>query len=145
MYHQVTADQQNENLEIGRFIDKTSYSRGKKRVYLADVGAKIDMIFEKNGEHFIVEIKKSSKKKENAEKQLKYYLYLLLMKGKKFRGILRFPTERKSINVDLSENDIKFIEENLEKIEVLLQDKFLPIEKRTKLCPKCAHFEFCWS
>ena len=58
MSRQMTADQENTFLNIGKLIDETTYQREKKKIYIADISAQIDMVTIKNGEVFIAEIKK---------------------------------------------------------------------------------------
>jgi CRISPR-associated exonuclease Cas4 len=145
MSRNLTADQQSLFLEIGRLINETSFEREKREIYLADIHAKIDMITRKNGSLFICEIKKSSKTLETGIFQLKYYLYLLKQKGFSYKGIIKIPKERKSIEVELSENDMEEIKKKVELAKSIISSDEPPTLKRLKICSKCAHFEFCWS
>lgn len=145
MHRQLTADQQNTFLEIGRLIDDTSYEREKKKIYLADLSAMIDMVTRKNGEYLVAEIKKTSKRLDNAIIQLKYYLYLLKTKRISAKGILKIPSEKKNIEVELTDEDADKIEETINKIFILLNGDKSPGKINKKVCAKCAHYEFCWA
>jgi len=145
MSRQMTADQENTFLNIGKLIDETTYQREKKKIYIADISAQIDMVSTKNGQVFIAEIKKSSKRIDNAKFQLKYYLYLLKKKGIKVKGIIKIPREKKSINVELNEDDIKKIIEIEKKIKEVLACDHAPDVEKVPMCKKCAHYDFCWS
>lgn len=77
---QITADQDNEYLDIGRLISEESYAREKREIYIPDLNAKIDMVSKKNGHYFIAEVKKSSATFSFGIEQLKYYMYLMRKK-----------------------------------------------------------------
>ena len=145
MSRQMTADQASSYLDIGRLIDETSFQREKKTVYLADMGAVIDMVTRKDGRFYVAEIKKSSATLETGIFQLKYYLYLLHRKSITVKGLIKIPKEKKSMEVELTEDDIKLIEEKLNSLEIILQNDIPPKAMRLKVCPKCGHFEFCWA
>ena len=145
MSRQMTADQENSFIDIGRLIDETSFEREKKKIYLADIGAMIDMVTKKDGTYFIAEIKKSSKTLPTGIFQLKYYLFLLKNKSIIVKGIIKIPKEKKSIEVELTEEDSETIECRLKELGNILNKKTSPQAKRLGVCPKCGHFEFCWS
>ena len=145
MYHQITGDQMNEFMYIGRLLSEDTFQRNKHEIMLADLPAKVDMIETRNGELMIAEIKKSSKRIENGKLQLKYYLYLLYKKGYKIKGEIKIPKEKKRELVELNEDDIIFIEKSLIEIEKLVCEEIPPEPKRIKDCSKCAHYEFCFS
>lgn len=145
MHRQLTGDQDNLFLAMGRFISETTYTEGKKEIYLPDLNAKIDLVFRKNGEYFIAEVKKSSKMIKSAENQLKYYLYLLKNKGIEMYGFLKIPREKNNYKVQLTEDDIKYFKEKIEEIKEVLYSNEIPEAERKKICSKCSHLEFCWS
>ena len=145
MHHQLTADQQNTFLDIGRLIDDTTYEREKKKIYLADISAMVDMVTKKDGNFFIAEIKKSSKRMDNAVLQLKYYLYLLRKKSVFAKGMLKIPKEKKNVEIDLSDEDIQFIQESLTDIDITINKNTPPDIINKSICSRCAHYEFCWA
>src|SRR4030042_6144473 len=145
MFRQLNADQRHTSLELGRLTDDTTYEREKKKIYLADVSAMVDMVTQKDGEVFIAEIKRSSKRIENAIKQLKYYLFLLRKKSVIVKGMLKIPKEKKSIEVELNDEDVRAIERNIDRILAELYKSAPPLRAAKKVCKKCAHLEFCWS
>ena len=102
------------------------------------------MVTKKEGEYFIAEIKKSSKRMDNAIMQLKYYLYLLRAKSVKAKGLLKIPKEKKNIEVELSEEDIESIEDKIKKAWAVLLNESSPIKAGKQVCSKCAHYKFCW-
>lgn len=145
MSRNLTADQENLYIDIGRVIDKESFKREKKKIYLADENAVVDMVTKEDGRLFIAEIKKSSSTLKSGIFQLKYYLYLFKQRGLNFDGIIKIPKEKKSIKVELDNEDVELIESKLRNIEDLLSREKAPRPERLKICSKCGHNEFCWS
>jgi len=147
MMRNLTADQDNAFLEIGRLIDETTFKRNKKRIYLADLQAILDMVTRKDNVYYIAEIKKSSKTMESGIFQLKYYLYLLKKKkGIVAKGIIKIPKEKISKKIELEKEDEAKIEDILKKMKELLNSDYPPTTlKSIRKCKMCAHYEFCWS
>ncbi len=145
MRRQLCGDQQNDFVEIGRLINKDSFEREKKQIYLAEFEAVIDMVTKKDGEYFIAEVKKSSKTLESAKWQLKYYLYLLKLKNIKMKGMIKVPREKLSVTVELTSDDEKKIESDQVLLAEVLDRESPPPAVRLRLCPKCNHSDFCWA
>jgi len=143
MAHSIEADQDNEFIDIGRFIHETSYQREKKELSLGNI--KID-ILKKAGEELVVgEVKKSSKFKESARMQLAYYLYELEKKGITAKGILMFPKEKQREEIILNDLVRKELEKTINDIlRIMYQDKPQPAQK-ISFCKNCAYNEFCWA
>lgn len=131
---------EDDNIKIGRQIQQESYKRETKDV-LIDNTISIDFMKEKN---IICEVKKSSVLEKPKKMQLKYYLwYLKNNKGVELEGMLKYPNERKKVEVSLSEEDEQKIEEALNKIPKIL-DKSKPPEPVEKpYCKNCSYYEFC--
>jgi len=146
MIRNLTADQDNAFLEIGRLIDETTYKREKKKIYLADIEAMLDMVTRKDGIYYIAEIKKSSKTMNTGIFQLKYYLYLLKRKkGVIAKGIIKIPKEKISKTVELTQEDEKKIDKILNEMETVLYSETLPsVTSDKRKCRVCAHYEFCF-
>ena len=146
MSRQMSANQNDSFLEIGRLIDETTFKREKKKIYLAEFAAEIDFITLKNGNLFVAEIKKSSRTMASGIKQLKYYLYLLNKKGIKCKGVIKIPKEKISMTIELQEDDKVLIKNEIDEIEAFLSSgEKPPIPAKIPFCRKCAYFEFCWS
>ena len=143
MSRQITGNQYNEFLAIGRLISGESYKREKREILID--GGKIDFIKEKNGKMLIVEVKKSSKFMDTAKMQLLYYLYKFRKKGYDIRGELRIPKEKKVFEVEFEEKEEKMIEQIINEIEDLLVLDIPPKIKFNPKCRQCSYKEFCWS
>ena len=141
--HQITADQENTNIQIGKLIDQDFYRRQKKSLFV-DRNL-IDVFCEQDGRLVIGEIKKSSKTAESARMQLAYYLLRLKENGVNASGELRFPTERKKMKVELTPQIIQQLNVVVEEIKTLAAQPLPPPAERISFCKSCAYIEFCWS
>lgn len=100
MGHNIIPDQENENIELGRFIHENTYKRSKKEIVFGSV--KFDILEEKDGQLVIGEIKKSSKYKKSAVMQLAYYLMELEKANINAVGEIRYPKEKKKELIKLT-------------------------------------------
>lgn len=143
MAHNLTPDQDNQYIDLGRFIHENSYTREKKEISLGNI--KIDVINKKDGHVLIGEVKKSSRFIESAKMQLAYYLWELKKHGIEGTGILMFPKERKREEITLTEELIEELK-NVEKdiLRIIYEPKPYAPEKN-KYCRSCGYNEFCWS
>lgn len=143
MSHQLVPDQDNSNVDIGRFLHEQSYKRDKKEISLGNIV--LDVIKKENGELVVGEVKKSSKFKECARMQLLYYLKELKDKGIKAKGVLMFPKEKKREEIELTEEDEKELDKVVRDIlRIMYLDKS-PEAVKINFCKKCAYSEFCYS
>jgi CRISPR-associated exonuclease Cas4 len=109
---------EDENVKIGRQIDKSSYDRETKHVII-DSTIAIDIV---EDEDTIYEVKKSSRMEKPAKMQLKYYLwYLKNKKGIEMTGVLAYPEERKREEVELTPEDEEEIERVVEEIREIIK------------------------
>src|SRR5690606_14034160 len=72
MTHQIEPDQEDVNIEIGRFLSEISYQRHKKEIQIGNL--KIDRLRKSGNEIIIGEVKKSSRYEKSAYYQLFYYI-----------------------------------------------------------------------
>jgi CRISPR-associated exonuclease Cas4 len=143
MSRQLTADQDDSNLEIGRYIQETSYSRAKKEVHLGH--AKIDLIRRKDGDLVVGEVKKSSRYKESSRMQLAFYLRELKQRGIIAKGELHFPEEKRKEPVVLDEDlEAKLLAVEKDILQIMYRD-LPPSPRRVRWCRQCAYAEFCWA
>lgn len=141
--HQITADQDNANVSLGRFIQDYSYPRERKE--LAVGHSKMDVFRVCNGELVIGEVKKTSKYRFSARMQLAYYLEELKQHGITARGELRFPREKQREEVVLDEETEKELNRTKREILRILYLPQPPPPVKIKFCKNCAYAEFCWS
>lgn len=128
----------------GKLIHESSYpQRSENFQEIAIDGVKIDFYDRKN--KVVHEIKKS-KKVENAHRwQLKYYLYVLKENGiDGATGILEYPKLRKTEEVALNGEDIRYIESIKKEIAKIIQSPDCPPRVEKKICKNCSYHDFCW-
>lgn len=139
-YHNLSMEQESELVEIGKFIDETTY-KNERHNFLIDNIVNIDFL-KKNIVH---EIKKSDKEKQMAINQIKYYLFILKNHGfENIKGELNIPKSKYTEEVILSDDDIENIKNQLEKIDKILKSKDIPETVNKKSCFKCAYYELCY-
>ena len=139
----ITADQENTNMEIGRFIHEDSYTRDKKEIEFA--GMKVDVVKKEDGRLVIGEIKKTSKHMESARMQLLLYLSELEEAGVKAEGMLLVPEEKTREEVVLDDGARDKLEEVKRDIMGIVSKENPPAPEKVKFCGACAYGEMCWA
>lgn len=138
--HQISMEQESELVELGKLVDEESFRRERKHTYVDDL---ICIDYLKDG--VVYEIKKSTREKEMALAQIKYYLYRLHKQGVTDPiGILKVPKEKYQQEVHLLDADFDLIERQLEQIKKVMNAKKIPERKENKVCKKCAYYELCY-
>lgn len=129
----------------GKLIHEESYpQRSSRYEEVAIDGIKVDYYDAKN--RVIHEVKKSNKVDRAHEWQLKYYMHVFEQHGVDgVRGILEYPTLRKTSKVMLSDVDREQIREMTADIEkIVTQDECPPLAKKG-ICKNCSYYEFCYA
>jgi CRISPR-associated exonuclease Cas4 len=129
----------------GRLIHESTYPQRSSKYEEVEIGGiKIDYYDAKN--RVVHEIKKSDKKEDAHEWQLKYYLYVLKQHGVDgATGILEYPKLRKTSEVFLSDVDCQEIEEQLSGIEKVIDSEICPETITRSKCGNCSYFDFCYA
>ncbi|MEW6172346.1 MAG: CRISPR-associated protein Cas4 [Bacillota bacterium] len=140
--HQLTPDQDDTNVALGRFIDETSYAREKKQLVVGS--SKIDVYRFADGKLVVGEVKKSSRYRKSARMQLAFYLKELAAHGIEARGELRFPKEKIREEVVLDSTVMAELEKAEQEILKLVDMEKPPAPAKNRFCKKCAYAEFCW-
>ncbi|MBE3575406.1 MAG: CRISPR-associated protein Cas4 [Firmicutes bacterium] len=143
MCHQLNPDEDDPNIEYGRFLQDQAYKREKKEVGLG--ANRIDFIDAVGGELVVVEVKKSSRALESARMQLAHYLLSLEENGVRATGELRFPDERRREAVILDDQLRKEVEQTRAAVRRLMVQPQPPPVKRIHWCRRCAYAQFCWA
>ncbi len=137
----VTMEQNSELVDIGKLIDKTSYKREKKHIFI-DENISIDFLKDWKVIH---EVKKSRKIEEASEWQLKYYIWLLKKKDIAIeKGILDYPLLRKRKEVFLTNEDEEKLQVIVIEINKIMLLKLPPAINKKLICRKCAYYELCY-
>jgi len=129
----------------GKLIHESSYPQRSAKYEEVEIGGiKIDYYDAKN--KVVHEIKKSDKKEEAHEWQLKYYLYILEKHGiNGVTGILEYPKLRRTSEVVLSQVDKDEIERQLLAIGEIITRDVCPDKLPVTKCRNCSYFDFCYA
>lgn len=140
-YHEISMEQNNENVLIGKLLDEESYSRNDKHINIDNV-INIDYI---KSDKVLHEIKKSRKIEEASIMQVKYYLYYLNKKGVyDVTGKIDYPLLKQTLDVFLEEKDIKEIENVLKDIKKIVNGKISKTIINSNICKKCSYYDLCY-
>ncbi len=141
----IQMEQTSDLVYEGRLIHESTYPQRSSKYEEVEIGGiKIDYYDAKN--RVVHEIKKSDKKEDAHEWQLKYYLYVLKQHGVDgATGILEYPKLRKTSEVFLSDVDCQEIEEQLSGIEKVIDSEICPETITRSKCGNCSYFDFCYA
>ena len=140
-YNEIQMEQGNEAVAIGKTIDEETYKRDKKHINIDNI-INIDFIRSKGVLH---EVKKSNKIEEASILQVKYYLYFLQKRGvDNIKAQIDYPLLKKNIEVELTELDIKNIEQILNDIKVIVEKNIPPELDKNRICKSCAYYDLCF-
>ena len=138
---EISMEQQNENVQLGKLLDENSHTREEKHLNIDNV-INIDYIKE---EGMIYEIKKSRKIEEASIWQVKYYLYYLRKKGvNNIKAKIDYPLLKQTKEILLEEEDIKRLEEIIDKIKEIADLPVPPEKLKKKICKACAYYDLCY-
>ena len=139
--HEISMEQESENVAIGQVIDDTSYSRSDKHINIDNV-INIDFLQDK---HILHEVKKSRKIEEAGILQVKYYLYYLKIRGiHNMTGKIDYPLLKSNVQVELTPEDEKMIETVLTEIEKIVEPPVPPQCRKKGICKLCAYHDLCF-
>lgn len=141
--HKIQLEHESENVKLGKILHEDSFKREKD--YLIDNLINVDFIkFTDSVE--VHEVKKTQKMEKSHEFQLLYYMYYL--KNEKdienIKGFLDYPKSRKKQEIVLTKEKEEDLIKIIQDIN-LINDGEMPKPKKSRICNKCAYFEFCFS
>lgn len=141
MSREITPDEDNAALDIGRAIHEIFYRKAIKEISME--GIKIDLF--KKAEMVICEVKTSTKFIEAARFQLLYYLYRFKEYGLNLSGWILVPKEKRKIKVTLDEGSESALLKVLYEIKTIVELENPPAPIKIPYCKRCAYKEFCWA
>ena len=139
--HELNMENENENVQLGKLLDESSYQRDDKHINIDNV-INIDFIKEHKELH---EVKKSRSIEEAGIWQVKYYLYYLKQRGVDgLKARIDYPLIKKNLTVELTQGDEKQLEEIIQEILLLKEEEHPPQFQAVKICGKCAYHDLCF-
>ena len=137
--HKITMEHTSEKVAMGRMLHEESYGRKKKEVGIGSI--KVDFV-ENKGE--IHEVKKSKSLEEAHEWQMLYYLYYFKKLGMDMKGKIDYPLTRQRVDVTLTEEKEKQLEQILWEIQSITGKDSPQEPVKLPYCKSCSYFNFCW-
>lgn len=143
--HGINLEHSSELVAEGKFIDEHSYPQRAARWQALELeGIKIDHYDAKEG--IVREVKKSNRREDVHQAQLKFYLFVLERNGvPAAHGILEYPKLRETEEVWLSEADRREIPLWEAEVQRIIGLEACPPLVRKGICKKCAYYDFCFS
>ena len=143
--NKITMEHESDLVEIGKYIEMFyKEERGRKGTIIID-RISPDILERSEDSVIVYEIKKSSKVKNAAKWQLKYYLwYLKSKKGLKVKGKLLVPENSEEYTVNLSKDDERILKNVLKDIKRIKNMNKPPPAIRRTYCKVCAYRMICW-
>ncbi len=141
--HDLDMEHTSDLVALGRLTHEEHYTRDTSKEEFTLAGIKLDRI---TPDGYIHEVKKSDRAEQAHIWQLKYYLHVLKEHGLGQRkGILEFPKQRKRVELELSEQDVKQLAEKIDAIKKIIEQPQPPKAKKITFCRQCSYRELCWS
>jgi len=143
----LTMEHESDVVEIGKYIE-LYYKEERKAEQKVIIDDAISPDILKKSKDFIVvfEVKKSSRFKEAALWQLKFYLwYLRKYKNLNVKGKLVIPEEKSEKFIELSDEDCKKLKEMFKNIRAVVFSNEPPKVDKKSYCKACSYKMLCWS
>ena len=141
--HNIQLEHISENVKLGKILHEDSFKREKS--FLIDNLINVDFIKLTDCVE-IHEVKKTQKMDKSHEYQLLYYMYYLKNEKdiKNIKGYLDYPKNKKKKEIFLTKEKEEELVKIIEDIKKINSNE-MPKPKKSKICRKCAYFEFCFS
>ncbi len=141
--HHLDMEHTSESVALGQLLHEETYAREKRKEWSIDDRIQIDFV----DKHGVLHDVKSGPAMETAHiMQLCYYLYLLKQKGVANRkGILNYPRQRRTTEVELTPEREHELENAIEKVNHIATLPTPPHADYMKICKACSYQELCWS
>lgn len=143
-HHGMRMEDNSVDVNHGKQLEKQTYDRRPQRWRELSVGpVKIDHYDPKL--HLVREVKKSPKLEYLHIAQVQYYLYQLEKHGLPgATGVIEYPKQRKTTNVELTNTVRTQLETYLKEIEVIVNQEVAPPAVKKGYCSTCAFYDFCY-
>lgn len=141
--HGIRMEHQSDAVYAGKLVGETAYGQRARRYRELEIaGSKIDHFDPR--EQLVREVKKSSRKLEAHRAQVLYYCYLLRQNGIEANGLLEYPSERRTVAVEWTEDSEAEVESWLTGIRQVIESATCPEVIRARYCRQCSYYEFCY-
>lgn len=129
-----------ERVKLGEILHEDSFKDFEEKELIFDNLICIDI----KDEDYIHEVKISDKMIQPGVMQIAYYLYYLKSFGIIKKGTIRYPLQKKVLEVELTKDLEEELKRAMEDIKRILSLEKPPKIEEKPYCKKCAYFEFCF-
>jgi CRISPR-associated exonuclease Cas4 len=139
--HHIEMERENDAVALGQLLHEESFPRQKKELLIDDL-IRIDF-FDDEAVH---DIKKGRSMEEAHRAQILYYLWYLKQKGVEgLKGIINYPKQRRSVEVELTPAAEAEVKEWIGQVQMVVAQATPPVvEAPMRICRKCSYNELCW-
>lgn len=138
--HDIEMERESDAVALGRLLHEESFERKKKEILIDDL-IRLDF-FDDDAVH---DIKKGRSMEEAHRAQLLYYLYYLRTKGVVRKGVINYPKQKRSMEIELTPDAIEQVEAWIEQVQDVIAQPIPPaVEAPMTICRKCSYAELCW-
>jgi len=139
--NKIEMEHNSDIVSMGKFISENTYKREQHEIRIDDVV--LDLYDRKN--KLIREIKKSDKMEETHFWQVRLYISILEANGiEGVRAEINYPTLRKKVDVEFSNEHRKQLEEIKKEIIGIVSNPSVPDVVNKPFCKKCAYYDLCY-
>lgn len=139
--HGIQMEQESDNVLLGKLLHEHSYARERKEM-LIDGMIRIDFM----DDGAVHEVKKSARMEESHIAQVLFYIYCLRQKGVDIRkGVINYPKQRRTMDVELSPEKEKEIGKSISRAQEIKAQLRPSDVLHSKICKKCGYEDFCYS
>jgi len=141
--HNIQLEHESENVKLGKILHEDSFKREKD--YLIDNLINVDFIKVTDSVE-IHEVKKTQKMEKSHEYQLFYYMFYLKKEKdiKNIKSFFDYHQNRKKKEILLTKEKEDELLKIIKDINCINSNE-MPKPIKSKICRKCAYFEFCFS
>ncbi len=140
--NRLNLEDNSEIVKIGKAIHEEKAKQENSEIAMENI------TLDKLTKEYLTEIKKSDADVEASKWQLLLYLKILKDKGIIRKGKLEFieknKIDKKTIVIELGEEEEKQLDKYIYEIEQLLQKEHIPEPLNKAKCKKCAYYEYCY-
>lgn len=138
--HHIEMEGESDSVAMGKLLHEQSFQRMKREVLIDDL-IRVDFL-DRSAVH---DIKTAESMKDAHRAQILYYLWYLKQKGVKRKGVINYPKQKRSVEIELtSEAESEVLGWIRQVQNVVARQKPPVIEEPMGICSKCSYQELCW-
>lgn len=148
----INMEQTSDIVYDGKLLHESSYPQRSDKYTDVEISAVVGGVtltgkvdFYDPGQKIIHETKRSDKAELAHEWQAKFYLWLFMLNGiKDVTAILEYPRMRTTKDLQLTEQDVAYLQIAISNIRQILQSGKCPDQLNSKICRSCSYYDLCY-